>query len=115
NGYNLVVGDLTSACYLGNRSPAPMLELAAGRYVLSNHLLDTDWPKARRLRTALDHYDMDSLSHTLGPVFDILKDGTQAEEHALPETGLTRERERLLSSPFIISPDYGTRCSTVIA
>ena len=25
------------------------------------------------------------------------------------------ERERLLSSPFIVSPDYGTRCSTVVA
>ena len=26
-----------------------------------------------------------------------------------------RERERLLSSPFIVSGDYGTRCSTVVA
>ena len=33
----------------------------------------------------------------------------------LPATGVTLERERMLSSPFIVSPDYGTRCSTVLA
>ena len=34
----------------------------------------------------------------------------------MPSTGISRERERLLSPAFIRTPDgsYGTRCSTVI-
>jgi uncharacterized protein with NRDE domain len=51
----------------------------------------------------------------LTAVFDILKDNTQAADHTLPSTGIPLDRERLLSSPFIISPNYGTRCSTIIA
>ncbi len=116
NGFNLIVGDLRQAYYLGNRdSLITARPLAPGRHVLSNHLLDTPWPKAERLRQALDRFPLDQLEQSLTTVFDILKDTTQAEDHALPDTGLPRERERLLSSPFIVSPNYGTRCSTVIA
>ncbi|MYN12071.1 hypothetical protein GSY71_02760 [Pusillimonas sp. TS35] len=116
NGFNLIVGDRQQACYLSNRAgqAAPVV-LPPGRYVLSNHLLDTPWPKARRLRSALDAFALEGLEASLAPAFDALRDATQAEEHALPNTGLTPERERLLSSPFIVSPDYGTRCSTLIA
>ena len=32
----------------------------------------------------------------------------------LPDTGIPREWERLLSSIFIVSPAYGTRASTVL-
>lgn len=116
NGFNLIVGTLGEASYVGNRTaqnaPQP---LAPGRYILSNHLLNTPWPKAQRLRMALDQYPLEELAQSLTPVFDILKDNTQAQDHALPDTGIPLERERLLSSPFIISPNYGTRCSTIIA
>lgn len=116
NGFNLIVGDPDTACYVGNQAGQAMPQpLQPGRYILSNHLLDTPWPKAERLRTALDSFPLDGLEQSLTPVFEILKDGTPAQDHALPSTGLTLERERLLSSPFIVSPDYGTRCSTVIA
>jgi uncharacterized protein with NRDE domain len=116
NGFNLIVGDAAGAYYLGNRDPAGQVRaLAPGRYVLSNHLLDTPWPKSRRLRAALDALDPSGLDRSLAPVFEILRDATPAEDHALPRTGIPLERERLLSSPFIVSPDYGTRCSTVVA
>ncbi|UYO92190.1 NRDE family protein [Pollutimonas sp. M17] len=116
NGFNLIAGDLDAACYVGNRAgqTAPQL-LRPGRYIVSNHLLDTPWPKAERLRAALDSFPLNRLEQSLTPIFEILKDGTPAQDHVLPNTGLTLERERLLSSPFIVSPDYGTRCSTVIA
>lgn len=115
NGFNLIAGDLTTASYLSNRSPAPGRQaLGHGRYVVSNHLLDTPWPKTERLRHMLEQLDMDSLAHSLRTVFDVLKDMTPADDKDLPSTGLNLERERLLSSPFIISPDYGTRCSTVV-
>lgn len=116
NGYNLIVGDRESTWYSGNRTgSSTATKLIPGRYVLTNHLLDTPWPKAERLRAALDRFPLNDLSCSLNPVFTLLKDGTKADDHLLPETGLSLDKERLLSSPFIISPDYGTRCSTVIA
>lgn len=116
NGFNLIVGNLQTACYLGNRAPDPAPSvLGPGRYVVSNHLLDTPWPKAERLREAFADIDMDSLTRSLRVVFATLKDTTPADDHNLPDTGIDRKLERLLSSPFIISPTYGTRCSSVIA
>lgn len=116
-GFNLIVGDLRQAWYSGNQTKTPheAQTLAPGRYVLSNHLLDTAWPKTERLRTLLDHFPITHLERSINRVYDLLKDTTQAEDAELPETGLSLERERLLSSAFIVSPDYGTRCSTVIA
>lgn len=116
NGFNLIVGDRSGACYLSNRDPMlAITALAPGSYILSNHLLDTAWPKAERLRHALDAFPMERLSHSLSDVFEILKDETIADDTKLPRTGLPLERERLLSSPFIVSPDYGTRCSSIMA
>lgn len=116
NGFNLIVGDLTQASYLSNRTPAPgPQQLGRGRYVVTNHLLDTPWPKAERLRQAFEQLDMDTLARSLKIVFTTLKDTTPADDASLPDTGFSLEFERLLSSPFIISPDYGTRCSTIIA
>jgi uncharacterized protein with NRDE domain len=91
-----------------------MKTLEPGIYGLSNHLLDTPWPKVIRSRHALveiiegsDPVNMDRLSR-------ILYDQTQAEDDELPDTGFSIEWERVLSSPFIVSPDYGTRSSTTI-
>lgn len=116
NGFNLIVGTPEQVFYIGNRSgqDAPT-ELAPGRYVLSNHLLDTPWPKADRLRAALDALPLDHMDDTLEQAFAILRDTTQADDDTLPDTGLPIAQERLLSSPFIISPGYGTRCSSVVA
>lgn len=115
NGFNLIVGDLSTAHYVSNRTPTQEPQsLGPGRYVVSNHLLDTPWPKAERLRQAFEHLDMDALARSLRIVFHTLKDTTPADDVFLPKTGISLEFERLLSSPFIISQDYGTRCSTVI-
>ncbi|HEY9280039.1 MAG TPA: NRDE family protein [Eoetvoesiella sp.] len=116
NGFNLIVGNLYEAYYASNRAALPQERaLAPGRYVISNHLLDSPWPKAERLRLGLDAFPLEQLEHSLTPVFELLKDNTQAADDTLPNTGIPLERERLLSSPFIVSPTYGTRCSTVIA
>ena len=47
-------------------------------------------------------------------LFEALYDDTQAPDAMLPDTGVGLDRERMLSSMFIKSPNYGTRCSTVI-
>jgi uncharacterized protein with NRDE domain len=48
-------------------------------------------------------------------LFALLGDRTVAPDAELPTTGIPLARERLLSAPFIVSAEYGTRCSTVVA
>ncbi|MEZ2742236.1 NRDE family protein [Paenalcaligenes hominis] len=120
-GFNLIVGQWQSdqqqfeCLYYSNHLQQPPVALAPGHYVLSNGFLNTPWPKSERLRQQLT-----GLLHTSSPtetdkIYDILRDSVAAPSHLLPQTGLSLEREQLLSSPFIISPDYGTRSSSVWA
>ena len=87
-------------------------ELGPGIYGLSNHLLDTPWPKVRiaksRLAAALQDLDDDDA------VLGLLRDDRQAADDELPQTGITLEWERMVSSAFIRARDYGTRCSTIV-
>ncbi len=115
NGFNLIVGDTRHIVYTGNRQAAGPRTLGPGSYILSNHLLDTPWPKAERLRTGLDALALGGNKAALEQVFTLLRDTTPAPDDMLPDTGIPLERERLLSSPFIISDTYGTRCSTIVA
>jgi uncharacterized protein with NRDE domain len=86
--------------------------LAPGIYGLSNHVLDTPWPKVERAKERLHAL----LDRTIDPssVLELLRDDRPARDEDLPGTGMSLEWERLLSSAFIRGNDYGTRCSTVI-
>jgi len=114
-GFNLIVSDGAVTAYRSNRDVQGVRTLAPGRYVLSNHLLDTPWPKTERLLRLLAPYPGDDLRQSLPAVFAALADSRTASDEALPATGLPLALERLLSSIFIQSPDYGTRASTVLA
>ncbi|MDQ6917521.1 MAG: NRDE family protein [Pseudomonadota bacterium] len=100
------------AAYASNRASGA-ISLSAGIHGLSNHLLETPWPKVvqsrARLAAALEGEALDTAA-----AFALLADRTPADDAALPTTGLPRHRERLLSSAFILSPEYGTRCSTLL-
>jgi uncharacterized protein with NRDE domain len=113
NGFNLLAGDDGHASWVSNRADAP-LTLANGIHGLSNALLDTPWPKLARTKGALAAWAARGEA-SLSPLFEALADRTPAPEGALPATGVPLEWERLLSSPFIVSERYGTRCSTVLA
>lgn len=114
NGFNLIVGDARGAWYASNRDGAPR-PLPPGVYALSNHLLDTPWPKLARTKTAFEQVLRGGPQPDLPALFGALADRQPADDADLPATGLPQDRERLLSSPFIISPNYGTRSSTVLA
>lgn len=94
---------------------APPRPLAAGVYALSNHLLDTPWPKLARTKAAFERVLAHDPQPDLPTLFEALADRSPADDADLPATGLTPDREKLLSSPFIVSPNYGTRSSTVLA
>lgn len=114
NGFNLIVGDTREAAYLSNRDGAPRL-LAPGIYALSNHLLNTPWPKLTRTKAGFERILQATAQPDLPALYANLADPTPADDADLPETGIPLDRERLLSSPFIVSPNYGTRASTVLA
>ena len=87
-------------------------ELGAGVYGLSNHLLDTPWPKVRIAKSRLTEA-LNSL-HDETAVMRLLRDDKPAPDDELPQTGITLQWERLVSSAFVRAGAYGTRCSTLL-
>ena len=113
NGFNLIAGDRNQLCYVSNHCDE-VRTLAPGIYGLSNHLLDTPWPKVQRGKQVV----AELLEHTerelIEGLFGLLADRMPAPDHVLPHTGVGLPRERVLSPAFILSPTYGTRSSSVI-
>ncbi|ARP90993.1 hypothetical protein CAL14_12410 [Bordetella genomosp. 9] len=113
NGFNLIVGDRDETWYYSNRG-GPAHALPPGIYALSNHLLDTPWPKLERVKAAFTAILRTQSRPDVEALFDALADRSPAPDAELPDTGVGLERERFLSSPFIVGLTYGTRCSTVM-
>ena len=111
NGFNLLFSDGRELAVYES-IPNQGRVLGPGVYGLSNHLLDTPWPKVVAAKTALSA----ALVHLPDwqALLALLRDESQAQDEKLPGTGLSLEWERLLSSAFIRAPGYGTRCSTIL-
>jgi uncharacterized protein with NRDE domain len=112
NGFNLLVGDTTSAFWFSNDAEEAERALEPGIYGLSNGALDTPWPKVLRAKAQFA-----SLLCQAAPddaYFEMLADTTRASDSRLPDTGVSLEWERLLSPICIESPAYGTRASTIL-
>jgi uncharacterized protein with NRDE domain len=111
NGFNLIFSDGERLGIYESVSQVGR-ELGPGVYGLSNHLLDTPWPKVEKAKSRMS----EALSHltSADPLLLLLRDNEPAPDEQLPRTGLSLEWERLLSSAFVRAPDYGTRCSTVL-
>jgi uncharacterized protein with NRDE domain len=116
SGFNLLLADETSLWYASNRADRFMRMLAPGVYGLSNEYLDTPWPKLRRVRQRFETWLGGARAATAtDELLDLLNDRSVAPvDTDLPQTGLSAEWERVLSAPFVLHPEYGTRCSTVL-
>ena len=113
SGFNLLLGGSRALYYFSNRGPAAPQALASGVYAISNHLLDTPWPKV--VRTKGKFADLIALGDPhVEDLFSLLNDRTPAGENELPTTGLPHDWERMVSAPFIVNERYGTRCSSVL-
>ncbi|WP_210364759.1 NRDE family protein [Bacillus sp. REN3] len=112
-GYNLLAGDQSQLYYYSNKNGA-VHEVQPGIHGVSNHLLDTDWPKVKLGKAGLADTIEKNESSLAENLFDHLANADPAEDHFLPSTGVSLEWERLLSPMFIRSEGYGTRSSTVI-
>ncbi|MDD5712842.1 MAG: NRDE family protein [Smithellaceae bacterium] len=113
NGFSLLGGDGESLYYFSNRGGAKR-RLAPGVYGLSNHLLDTSWPKVEKGKKSLVMILAGQGGPAIDDLFAILSDQARPADAALPDTGVGLEWERILSPLFIVSPLYGTRSSTVL-
>lgn len=117
-GFNLIEVTDRAGWYYSNRDAHPGRTLHRGSYGLSNHLLQSPWPKLVRLREQLRQAvaasNPDTPEHLHQTLLEQLRDDTPAPDHLLPDTGIGMEQERFLSSPFIASEHYGTRASTVV-
>lgn len=111
NGFNLLVGTPDSLFYFSNRNGSPR-RVAPGIHGMSNAQLDDPWPKVERGTTRL----REVLHGKVEPkrLLELLEDREPAPEEDLPNTGVGRDTERMLSSPFITGENYGTRASTVL-
>jgi uncharacterized protein with NRDE domain len=112
NGFSLIAGTVDSLYYLSNYKTGLIL-LNSGLFGLSNHLLETPWPKVEKGKNEIQIL-LKSPVIQAADLFDVLMDESISADEQLPATGVGLERERALSAAFIKSPGYGTRSSTVI-
>jgi uncharacterized protein with NRDE domain len=112
SGFSLLVADRHGMVYCSNRSDR-VEAITPGIHSLSNHLLDSAWPKSKHAKDELEILirqdtirsdDLIACLHRRKPFPD----------EQLPSTGVDLETERALSPPFIATPDYGTRCTTTV-
>lgn len=113
NGFNLIVGDKDALYWYSNRGEGTRY-LTPGIYGLSNHLLDTPWPKVTRAKEIFKKLLTNKKDPSPDALFTILADQTTPDDKSLPDTGVGLEWERMLSPIFITSKIYGTRSSTLI-
>lgn len=111
NGFNLLVGD-ASGLYYYSKYNNEIINIESGIHGLSNHSLNTPWPKVVLGKKLLKETIEDKFTHH--KLFNILKNNFIPKDEELPDTKVGIELERLLSPIFIVSPQYGTRAMTAI-
>ncbi|HXG28936.1 MAG TPA: NRDE family protein [Nevskiales bacterium] len=110
--FNLLLGDPESLWYVGSRALGPQ-RITPGVHGISNGAFDLAWPKVRHARAGLEQQlQQDRLEPAA--LFEVLASRRIAPDGELPDTGVGLQLERFLSAPFIVSPEYGTRASTVL-
>ena len=113
HGFNLIAGDADGLFYTSNRANR-IHRLRPGLYGISNHLLDTSWPKVKKGKVRLQGQLNGQEKIDPEKIFEILSDRSMPADDELPDTGVGLQWERILSPLFITSSDYGTRSSSIV-
>src|SRR5690606_12894758 len=85
-GFSLLVGDLVNLYCYSNRATG-IQQVSSGIHTLSNHLLDTPWPKAELARLKLGRALRKS-TLALEDLLAVLADAEPFADHELPATGV---------------------------
>ena len=112
-GYTLIVGDQEQLFAFSNRGGG-IEELTPGVHGVSNHLMNTPWPKIVRGKQRLTALLKAGETELAEGLFQALADRTVAPDAELPDSGVGLQRERELSPAFVAGERYGTRATTVI-
>ena len=112
SGYNLVIYDGVTLLHSSNRTDTHT-EID-GLHGLSNHLLDTPWPKVVASTDVVSRV-LQSRGPEPDALIEEMFDTNMAETSLLPNTGVPPDVERRLSSVFICGEKYGTRATTIVA
>jgi uncharacterized protein with NRDE domain len=110
-GFNLIVGGAGKVAYLSNREEGSR-RLGPGTYGLSNALLDGPWHKVesskKKFSTLLDSGNVNETS-----LMRLMNDQGKASVSEVEKGDLNFETAHAITAPFIVMPNYGTRCTTV--
>ena len=112
SGFNLLLSDGQSLAYLSNRDGVAR-ELQPGVYGLSNATLDTPWEKVARSKRVLQEL-IDSKNINETSLLRLLADRAKGPTDEVKSDRLPFATAHAITAPFIVLPDYGTRCSTVV-
>jgi uncharacterized protein with NRDE domain len=112
-GYNLLAGTANELYYYSNIENK-VQKLEPGVYGVSNHLLDSDWPKVKHGKEGLSRIISGSNEFLTEQIFTFMQQAETVPDEILPNTGISIELERILSPIFIQSDGYGTRSSSVV-
>lgn len=106
--FNLLLGQRDRLLHISNHPQLTLTDISPGIHGLSNAALDTPWPKTRLACQQLSTAGISSGD----ALARLLSRRERFSDEELPATGVPLEWERRLSAQFIVSPGYGTRCST---
>lgn len=112
-GFNLIYGSAKHLyCYdsINNKHH----KLSKGVHSICNGALDDIWPKMKKGEKLLIDTIHSSKDLSINTLFDLMSNTQQALPEMLPDTGISKDLEQLLSSIFIKSPTYGTRLTSII-
>ena len=112
-GFNVLFGESTNLVYYSNKQGKVKI-LKPGFYGLSNHLLDTPWPKLTRGKELLMAQMCSDKSIDSAAITKLLHDENVPADDLLPDTGVGLALEKFLSPLFIDGEEYGTRSSAVV-
>ena len=113
-GFNLIAGWANKIYYFSNITKE-LVQLSDGIYGVSNHLLDSPWPKLVKAKQKFQ----DLISHERNSfqseeVFNFMIDNGSFPDEDLPDTGVGIELERFLAPLFIVGKQYGTRSTSIL-
>jgi len=111
-GFNLIAGDGADVAYLSNRDGG-LRQLEPGIYGLSNSVLDTPWDKVERSKQGLASL-LERNAVFEKTLLELLGDRNQGQADEEESKRLGEAAARAITAPFIVMPEYGTRCSTVV-
>ena len=113
NGFSLLAMDGDTLAFASNRSRG-VIRLEPGVYGLSNHLLDTPWPKVTTGKAELERLVAEPDVCVPDLLTLLASRGPGGGEALCADTGCDLGRTRWRSSPFILGGAYGTRISTAV-